>query len=70
MAPRRFVDGEAERVALAGTDRDHEARAAPCPDDHVLRLRRAMHEVPLAQLPLLAFDDQKGFARDDEEALP
>ena len=28
-----------------------------------------MHEVPRAQLPLLAFDDQNCFARDDEEAL-
>jgi hypothetical protein len=28
-----------------------------------------MHEVPRAQLPLLAFDDQNCFARDDEEVL-
>ena len=28
-----------------------------------------MHEVPRAQRALLAFDDQHGFARDDEEVL-
>src|SRR5881409_2213392 len=28
-----------------------------------------MHEVPRAELPLLAFDDQNRLARDDEEVL-
>ncbi len=54
---------------FARADRDHEARAVSCPDDHVLRVRRAMHELPRAQLPLLAFDDQNCLARDDEEVL-
>jgi hypothetical protein len=54
---------------LAGADRDHEGRAGSRADDHVLGLRRAVHEVPRAQLPLLAFDDQDRFARDDEEGL-
>src|SRR6185312_11663219 len=38
-------------------------------DDHVLGLGRAMHEVPRAQRPLLALDDQDCFTRDDEEIL-
>src|SRR5207245_799661 len=64
-----FVDGEAERVVFARADRDHEARTISCPDDDVLRVRRAMHEVPRPQLPLPAFDDQNCLARDDEEVL-
>src|SRR3954447_4081359 len=35
----------------------------------MLCLGRAMHEVPCAQRPLLAFDDQNCFARNDEQVL-
>jgi GNAT superfamily N-acetyltransferase len=70
---RDLVDREAEGVGLsvvrASTHRDHEAWTASCSDDHVPGVRRAMHEVPRAQLPLLAFDDQNRFARNDEEVL-
>jgi hypothetical protein len=73
VALRDLVDREAERVGLsvvrASTYGDHEAGTASCPDDHVLRVRRAMHEVPRAQVPLLAFDDENCFPRDDEEVL-
>lgn len=73
MALRDLVDGEAERpgpsVVGASTHRDHEAGTASRPDDHVLRVRRAVHEVPRAQVPLLAFDEQNSFARNDEEIL-
>src|SRR5260370_298664 len=68
---RGFIDGEADPVGpgrtLARADGDHETRAASRPDDHVLRVRWAVDEVPRAHLPLLAFDDQDRFARDDEE---
>ena len=69
VALRDVVGGEAEPVVLAGADGDHDARAAAGADDHVLRVRRAVHEVPRAQRPLLAFDDQDRLARDDEEVL-
>jgi hypothetical protein len=54
---------------LARAHGDHDARTGARPDDHVLRLRRAVHEVPRTQRPLLAFDDEHRFARDDEEVL-
>src|SRR5439155_20850251 len=69
VALRDLVDREAERVAFARANCDHEARTASGPDDHVLCVRRAVHEVPRAHLPLLAFDDQNCFARDDEEVF-
>src|SRR5918992_4461885 len=53
----------------ASADRDRQARAASRSYDHVLRVGRAVHEVPRAQLPLLTLDDQNTFARDDEEVL-
>src|SRR5207244_13433359 len=48
---------------------DYGARTASRTDDHVRRFRRAMDEVPRAQLSLLAFDDQNCLARNDEEGL-
>jgi hypothetical protein len=46
VALRRLVGREPERVGLtvvrAGADDDHDARAAACADDRVLRLGRAV----------------------------
>jgi hypothetical protein len=39
------------------------------PFHHVLRLRRAVDEVPLPERALLALDDQEGLAREHEEGL-
>jgi hypothetical protein len=73
MILRNLVDGEAERVGLpvmrASSDRDHQTRTVPRADDHVLRVRWAVHEIPRAQPALLAFHDQQSFARDDEKIL-
>ncbi len=38
-------------------------------DEHVLRHRRTVDEVPLLQLPLLALDHEHALAGDDEEVL-
>jgi GNAT superfamily N-acetyltransferase len=54
---------------LAGAHGDDDAGAAPRPDDHVPCARRAVHEVPGAQRPLLALDDEHRLARHDEEGL-
>ncbi len=54
---------------LPRADSENAAGTIAGPDDHVIRLRRAVHEVPLPQRPLLAFDEQKRFAVEDEEVL-
>ena len=59
----------AEGLVLTRADGDHDAGPVARADDHVFGLRRAVHEVPLAQGPLLALDDQERLARDDEERL-
>src|SRR5207244_1687789 len=53
-------------VALPRADAEDDARPA---DDRVLRVRRAMDEVPLPQRPLLPLDDQGRRAGEDEEVL-
>ena len=67
VPPRHFVHAVAAParsvLMLAPADRDHDARLGPGPDDRVLRLRRAVHEVPLPQRALLALDDQERLAR-------
>src|SRR4051794_22620585 len=47
---------------------DH-ARVAPGADEPVLGVRRAVHEVPGLQPPLLAFDEEDALAGEDEEVL-
>src|SRR5439155_7674523 len=54
---------------VAGTDREDQAVPLPGSDDGVLRLSRAVHEVPRTERPLLALDDQQRLAREDEEVL-
>jgi hypothetical protein len=68
VAHRRLVDGVA-RSALARTDGEHERRLDGCADDHVLRLRWTMDEVPRVERTLLTLDDQQTFAAQDEEIL-
>src|SRR5829696_797320 len=58
-----------ERLVLARAHREDDARAVARSDDHMLRLGRAVREVPLAQRPLLALDDQQRLAREHEESL-
>ena len=54
---------------LARADSEDDPRSVSGPDDHVLRPRGAVHEVPLPQRPLLALDDEKRIAGEDEEIL-
>ena len=69
VALRDLVGREADLVVLACADGDHEARPASGADEHVLRVRRAMHQVPRTQLPHFALHNQGRFPRDDEEVL-
>ena len=54
---------------LTSPDREDDAGALSGGDDHVSRLGRTMHEVPLPQRPFLALDDQERLTREDEEIL-
>jgi hypothetical protein len=73
VAQRDLVDGVAAPpgtvLMLACPDRDDDAAVLPSPDDRVLRVRRAVDEVPLAQRPFLAFDDEQCVAVHDQEVL-
>src|SRR5207247_10572772 len=53
----------------AGAHGDDHARPVPGAYDRVLRLRRAVHEVPWPERALLAFDDQERLTREHEEVL-
>ena len=53
----------------SGADHDDRARAVARPDEDVVRHRRAVDEVPLLQVPLLALDHEHALAGDDEEVL-
>src|SRR5207248_2201679 len=69
-ADRRFADG----IAIAGpwaasADHQQDARLVARADEDVRGARRTMDEVPRLQLPLLAFDDQRARAREDDEVL-
>src|SRR5205823_6886216 len=57
------------RLMFTRADGDNDAACVSAPDDDVLRLRRAVHEVPLPQRPLLALDDQQRLAGQDEEVF-
>ena len=54
---------------LSRADGQDGARDVSGPDDHVLGLGGAVHEVPLPQRPLLAFDDEQSLAGEDEEVF-
>ena len=56
-------------MLLQRADREDRARAVSGPEDHVLCSGRAVHEVPLPQLPLLALDDEQRLAGKDQEVL-
>src|SRR5207342_437500 len=56
-------------LVLARAHREHDAGPFTGSHDHVLGLWRAVHEVPLAQWPLLVLDDQERLAREHEERL-
>src|SRR5207237_7980245 len=55
--------------AVADADRHNDAGPVAGADDDVLRLRRAVHEVPRPQRPLLALHDQERLAGEHEEVL-
>src|SRR5690242_13140049 len=56
-------------VRGARADRDHDREAVAGADDHVLGAAGAVHEVPRAQRPLFALDEQHGLAGEHEEVL-
>jgi hypothetical protein len=56
-------------LMLTRADGEDDATSISGPDDGVLRLAGAVHEVPLPQWPLLALDDQQRLAYEDEEIL-
>src|SRR6187455_3170104 len=64
-------DGIDEALACEspGTDGDHDRRLIAGSDDHMVGLRRAVHEVPRAQLALLVLDDQEAGSGHYEERL-
>src|SRR5437867_1729646 len=63
---RRRCPSPAIPFALRHED---DARAVARPDEAVLGAGRAMHEVPRFERPLLALDQQKALAGEDEEVL-
>src|SRR4051812_14849276 len=70
VAERDVVHRIADAAAgAAGADGEHDARAVAGADEDVFRPRRAVHEAPRAQEPLLALDQQEALARQDEEVL-
>jgi hypothetical protein len=54
---------------LTRADCKDNAGRVSAPDDYVLRLGRAVHEIPLLQRPLLALDDQQRLAGEDEKVF-
>ena len=56
-------------LVLAGANRKDRGRAVAGADDRVGDIRRAMHEVPLPQRPLVALDDQERLPAQHEEVL-
>jgi hypothetical protein len=56
-------------LMLTSADCEDDGEALSGGDDHVPRLGRTMHEVPLPQQPFLALDDQERLTREDEEIL-
>src|SRR5439155_25931104 len=73
VALRGFVHGVGAPVqaprAVAGADREDQARPVSGADDHMIRPRRAVQEVPPAQRALLTFDDGQRLPGEHEEVL-
>src|ERR1700693_3407594 len=73
MPERSLVHGVATparvRLVLTCADGEDDAGRVSAPDDHVLRLGGAVHEVPLRQRPLLTLDDQQRLAGEDEKVF-
>ncbi len=70
MLQRELADRKPQPASLAaGTDAEHEAGALAGSDEDVLGPGRAVHEVPGAEPPLLALDEEQALAREHEEPL-
>jgi hypothetical protein len=54
---------------LTSADREHDTSHPAGPQDHVIRPRRAVHEVPLPQWPLHALDEQQPLTGEHQEIL-
>ena len=67
--PNRRRVHRVRRDPLAGADREHDRGLVTRADDHVLRARRAVEEVPRAQWTLLTFDDEEALSAEHEKAL-
>src|SRR6185437_3513781 len=64
------IDGIAGPAPVAArTEHEDHARVVACPDEDVRRARRAMEEVPGAEMAFLALDDEVALARQHEERL-
>ena len=73
VTQRCFIHGVAAPLRaggeVAGAYREHQALPIPGPDDHMLGLGRAVHEVPLTKRALLPLDDQERLPGEHEEVL-
>src|SRR5439155_18393493 len=66
----RFLDGVPELlVRPSRPDHQDQTRPRAGTDENMLGPRRAVHEVPLRELPLLALDNEETLAGEDEEVL-
>ena len=63
------VDGAPVRPPLSRARHEDHTRTIPGPDEAVLGVRRAVHEVPRLERPLLALDQEQALAREDEKVL-
>src|SRR5581483_7460519 len=70
-ALERELRARIDDLQLAAPRAGHEDHAPPVPgtDERVLRPRRAVHEIPRAERPLLALDQEQALAGEDEEVL-
>jgi hypothetical protein len=67
---RQVAHGIADASSFpAGPDSEHEAGTVTGSDEDVLRPGWAVDEIPCAEPPLLAFDQQQALAREHEEVL-
>src|SRR6188474_3239400 len=72
MAERQLgvhVDDALLRPPLSRTCHEDHARTSAGADEAVLGVRRAVHEVPRLERPLLALDQEQALAREDEKVL-
>ena len=70
MRERQRVDRVDDALApAAAPDGEDDGRALARADDHVVGSARAVEEVPRAERPFPALDEQEALAREHEEAL-